>query len=64
MSTVGLDRPHRRQVSIAGSGSSSTTVAMANAPGWEAYYGNLTAYAKSIGLKFVVGNPGADTAPS
>ena len=37
---------------------------MANTPGFESYYSNLTAYAKSQGFTFTVGNPGTDTIPS
>jgi hypothetical protein len=37
---------------------------MSNASGNEAYYAALTAYARSHGFDFVVGNPGAPTAPS
>jgi len=37
---------------------------MANTPGFESYYSNLTAYAKSQGFTFTVGNPGTDTKPS
>ena len=32
---------------------------MANTPGYETYYSTLTAYAKSLGYGFTVGNPGA-----
>ena len=37
---------------------------MASKTGEEAYYSSLTAYAKSLGLTMVVGNPGVDVAPS
>jgi hypothetical protein len=37
---------------------------MANIPGKERYYTNLTSYAKSQGFIFTVGNPGIDTLPS
>jgi len=36
----------------------------ANTPGHEAYYRDLSAYAKAHGLDFTVGNPGADAAAS
>ncbi len=37
---------------------------MNNASGVESYYASLTAYAKSIGMTFTVGNAGTDTLPS
>jgi hypothetical protein len=37
---------------------------MAYNAGHESYYGNLTAYSRSIGLTMVVGNPGVDVVPS
>ena len=37
---------------------------MSNTPGKENYYKTLSDYAKSKGLKYVVGNPGADTQQS
>jgi len=37
---------------------------MSNVPGHEGYYKTLTDYAKSKGLKNVIGNPGADTQQS
>jgi hypothetical protein len=37
---------------------------MAYNAGHEGYYGNLTAYSRSIGLTMVVGNPGVDVVPS
>lgn len=33
---------------------------MSNKPGFEGYYRSMTTYAKSLGMNFVVGNPGAD----
>ena len=33
---------------------------MSNKPGFESYYRSMTTYAKSLGMNFVVGNPGAD----
>jgi hypothetical protein len=33
---------------------------MSNKPGFENYYRGMTNYAKSLGMSFVVGNPGAD----
>lgn len=37
---------------------------MANRVGYEHYYRDLTTYAKSLGMKFVKGNPGTDVPPS
>jgi hypothetical protein len=37
---------------------------MANQPGKEKYFGDLTGAAKGIGLDFTIGNPGSDTGPS
>src|SRR6266513_2591785 len=37
---------------------------MAYKAGNESYYGNLTAYSRSLGLTTVVGNPGVDPVPS
>jgi hypothetical protein len=37
---------------------------MSHVPGNENYYRHLSDYAKSIGLKFTIGNPGRDTTPS
>jgi hypothetical protein len=37
---------------------------MQNKVGYEAYYKNATAYAKSHGFDLTMGNPGADAAPS
>lgn len=37
---------------------------MANATGQETYYKNLTAYAKSHGFDFTIGNPGSDSSPT
>ena len=38
--------------------------AMSNVPGSETFYKQLNDYAKSMGLTYTVGNPGADTLPS
>ncbi|MDE2026328.1 MAG: hypothetical protein KGJ07_07575, partial [Patescibacteria group bacterium] len=38
--------------------------AMSNTRGNETFYKQLTGYAKSMGLNFTVGNPGADTLPT
>src|SRR5205814_1549655 len=35
-----------------------------NSPGAEAFYRQVSQYAKSQGLSFTVGNPGADTGPT
>lgn len=37
---------------------------MANTAGLEDYYRRQTSYARSLGLNYTVGNPGADTAPA
>lgn len=37
---------------------------MSNVAGYESYYRNLTAYAKTEGFAFTIGNPGTDTVPS
>lgn len=37
---------------------------MANVAGYEGYYSTLSAYAKSLGFTYTVGNSGADTIPS
>ena len=37
---------------------------MSNVQGYQSYYSTLTAYAKSLGMTMVVGNPGTSTPPS
>jgi len=37
---------------------------MANTPGFETFYSNLSSYTKSHGMTLTVGNPGTDTLPS
>jgi hypothetical protein len=37
---------------------------MSNVPGKERYYSKLSAYSRSLGLDFTVGNPGSSTLPS
>ena len=37
---------------------------MANTAGFETYYSNLSAYAKSLGMTITAGNPGTDTLSS
>ena len=37
---------------------------MSNVAGYEGYYSTLSAYTKSLGFTYTVGNPGADTVPT